>query len=275
MKQVLSNLLSNAFKYTDEGKVTLEIRTYDMPDCDSKFLLQMKVSDTGVGMTKQQIDKLFEEFSRFNEANQDGIGLGMSITQSLVTHMGGELTVESESGKGSIFTVTLPQGKIHDAGCLGKEMVESLRQFRAISSRMDNTQFIREPMPYGKVLVVDDVEINIYVVMGLLVPYELQVDDASNGLEAIEKIKSGNEYDIIFMDHMMPEMDGIEATKVIRDMGYTKPIVALTANAVTGQVEVFLNNGFDDFISKPIDVRSMDLILNKLIRDKHHNKAEA
>ena len=275
VKQILLNLLSNAFKYTEEGQVTLDIRTYDMPDCDSKFNLQMRVSDTGVGMTKQQIDRLFEEFSRFNETEsyQEGTGLGMSITQSLVTHMGGKLTVESESGKGSIFTVILPQGKIADSECLGKEVVENLRLFRTVGSRMDHGQIIREPMPYGRVLVVDDVEVNIYVVMGLLMPYELQVDDASNGLEAIEKIRIGNEYDVIFMDHMMPEMDGIEATKIIRDMGYTKPIVALTANAVTGQAEMFLNNGFDDFISKPIDVRSMNLILNKLIRDRHTSNA--
>ena len=276
VKQILSNLLSNAFKYTEEGNVTLDVKTYDMPECEDKFVLEMKVEDTGMGMTKQQIDKLFEEFSRFNEteSSPEGSGLGMSITQNLVSIMGGKLTVESEAGKGSTFTVTLPQGRVPEAKQIGKEIAENLRQFRPVGSQMRRVQINRELMSYGKVLVVDDVEVNIYVVMGLLMPYELQVDSASNGKEAIDKISEGNEYDIIFMDHMMPEMDGIEATKIIRGMGYAKPIVALTANAVEGQAEIFLDNGFDDFISKPIDVRSMNLILNRLIRDKHPSNAK-
>ena len=276
MKQILSNLLSNAFKYTEKGKVEVDIRTHDLPDCDERFLLEMKVTDTGVGLSEQQIENLFEEFSRFHESESspEGTGLGMSITKKLVSLMGGKLSVESEVGKGSIFTASIPQGKVNDAKPLGKEMVENLQLFRFVGTQMDNTDIVREPMPYGKILVVDDVEINIYVVMGLLMPYELHVDDASNGIEAIEKVKSGNDYDIIFMDHMMPEMDGVEATRIIRAMGYTKPIVALTANAVSGQAEMFLKSGFDDFISKPIDVRSMDLILNKLVRNKHLDKLQ-
>jgi len=122
-------------------------------------------------------------------------------------------------------------------------------------------------MPYGSVLIVDDVETNIYVARGLMSPYELKIDSANSGFEAIDKIKSGKEYDIVFMDHMMPKMDGMETTKIIREMGYTKPVVALTANAVSGQSEVFLRNGFDDFISKPIDVRQLNAVLNRLVRD--------
>ena len=123
-------------------------------------------------------------------------------------------------------------------------------------------------MPYGNVLIVDDVETNIYVTKGLLSPYGLKIDSALSGFEAIDKIKSGSIYDIIFMDHMMPKMDGIEATKILRELGYICPIVALTANALVGQAEMFLANGFDDFISKPIDVRQLNAVLNKLIRDK-------
>jgi len=123
-------------------------------------------------------------------------------------------------------------------------------------------------MPYGRVLVVDDVESNLYVAKHLLAPYDLALDTATNGLEVIEKIKSGKTYDIIFMDHMMPKMDGVEATKIIRDLGYKKPIVALTANAVAGQAEMFFENGFDGFISKPIDTRQLNEELNKFIRDK-------
>jgi CheY-like chemotaxis protein len=123
-------------------------------------------------------------------------------------------------------------------------------------------------MPYGSVLIVDDMEMNLYVATGLLRPYGIRTDTAGSGFEAVEKIKDGKEYDIVFMEHMMPKMDGMAAVKIIRDMGYTRPIVALTANAVVGQADVFLTNGFDAFISKPIDTRQLNDLLNKFIRDK-------
>jgi CheY-like chemotaxis protein len=124
-------------------------------------------------------------------------------------------------------------------------------------------------MPYGKILIVDDVESNLYVAKGLMKPYELNIDTVSSGFEAIDKINEGNIYDIVFMDHMMPKMDGVEATKIIRDSGYKHPIVALTANAVIGQADIFLANGFDGFVSKPIDMRELNPVLKKFIRDKH------
>jgi len=127
---------------------------------------------------------------------------------------------------------------------------------------------LREYMPYGSVLVVDDVQSNVYVAKGMLLPYGLQIDTAVSGMEAIEKVKSGRVYDVIFMDHMMPEMDGIEAVEIIRSMGYTHSIVALTANALVGHAEMFLQNGFDAFVSKPIDSRELNSVLNELIRDK-------
>ena len=124
-------------------------------------------------------------------------------------------------------------------------------------------------MPYGHVLVVDDVETNLYVARGLMAPYGLSIETVLSGFEAIDKLKAGATYDIIFMDHMMPRMDGIEATKIIRESGYSHPIVALTANALAGQAAIFMERGFDDFISKPIDIRQLNLVLNKLIRDKY------
>jgi CheY-like chemotaxis protein len=133
---------------------------------------------------------------------------------------------------------------------------------------MKITQILREPMPYGSVLIVDDLETNLYVARGLLLPYKLSIDTASSGFEAIDKIRGGKGYDIVFMDHMMPKMDGVETTKILRDLGYTSPIVALTANAVVGQAEMFLENGLDGFLSKPIDLRQLNALLNRLIRDK-------
>jgi CheY-like chemotaxis protein/HPt (histidine-containing phosphotransfer) domain-containing protein len=135
-------------------------------------------------------------------------------------------------------------------------------------SKMKKAQIVREPMPYGRVLVVDDMETNLYVAKGFLLPYGLTIDTALSGSEAIRKIEGGGEYDIVFMDHMMPVMDGIEAVKIIRAKGYTRPIVALTANAVAGQLEVFMANGFDGFISKPIDIRELNASLNKFVRDR-------
>ena len=269
VKQILNNLLSNAFKYTAAGTVKLSfiVRSNN----EDEIPLEFSISDTGQGMTEDQVNRLFDEYSRFNmEANRstEGTGLGMSITQNLIKLMDGEIHVKSEPGVGSTFTVRIPQGRV-GSEILGKEMAESLRQFRSGSrAQMNRVQIARELMPYGSVLIVDDVETNIYVAKGLMTPYELKIDSAESGPVAIEKIKRGNVYDIIFMDHMMPQMDGIEATKIIRELGYKEPIVALTANAVAGQSEIFLGNGFDDFISKPIDIRQLNVVLNKLIRDK-------
>jgi len=153
---------------------------------------------------------------------------------------------------------------------VGKEIAENLHNFRSGSrAQMKRIQITRDPMPYGSVLIVDDVETNIFVANGLLSPYSLRLDSTESGFGAIERIKNGREYDIIFMDHMMPKMDGVETTKILRSMGYKLPIVALTANAVAGQADIFLGNGFDDYISKPIDIRQLNSVLNKLVRDKH------
>jgi CheY-like chemotaxis protein len=150
---------------------------------------------------------------------------------------------------------------------LGKNMSEQLQNFDLCMRSMKIAQLVREPMPYGSVLIVDDLETNVFVARGLLAPYELSIDTASSGFEAIDKIQGGKQYDIVFMDHMMPKMDGVEATKILREQGYAGSIVALTANAVAGQAEMFLANGFDGFLSKPIDMRQMNAVLNRLIRD--------
>jgi len=274
IKQILNNLLSNAFKYTGSGKVTLSVVCEDLREGTAGVTLVFRVSDTGQGMNTEQISKLFDEYTRFNmEANRTtiGTGLGMAITKYLVQMMNGVISVESNPGKGSVFTVKLPQGTVDGADILGKELAENLKQFRlGRAAQMKKApQIIREYMPYGRVLVVDDVETNLYVAKGLLAPYGLSVETATSGFETVEKIKDGAVYDVIFMDHFMPEMDGIETTKKLRELGYTQPVVALTANALAGQAEIFQANGFDDFISKPIDIRQLNAALNRLIRDKY------
>jgi CheY-like chemotaxis protein len=169
--------------------------------------------------------------------------------------------------------VTVKQ-KAVDCKAIGKEVLEQLHSFSFKGSKQTaGLQIIREPMPYGSVLVVDDVESNLYVAEGLLSFYELKVETAVSGFSAIEKVRANKTYDIIFMDHMMPLMDGIAATQKLRAMGYKGAIVALTANALVGSAEMFKQNGFDDFVSKPIDVRELDLVLNRYVRGGHPEEA--
>ena len=269
IKQILNNLLSNAFKYTETGTVTLFV---DFQGVEKNIgNLICSVQDTGQGMSKEQLEQLFDEYTRFNaKANRttEGAGLGMSITKNLINLMNGNIDIQSEQNIGSTFTIKIPQ-EIVSEKVLGKDLVASLESFQLEDAKMQRkTQIVYEKMPYGIILIVDDVESNLYVAQGLMAPYSINVTTADSGFEAIQKIKSGNVYDIVFMDHMMPEMDGIEATAAMRKLGYHEPIVALTANAVAGQADMFLHNGFDDFISKPIDTRQLNLILKKFVRDK-------
>ena len=270
IKQILNNLLSNAFKYTDEGEVRLMVGSEAGGDGQNITLI-FEVADSGHGMTAEQVEKLFDEYSRFNEGGArhiEGTGLGLAITRSLLGLMDAQIAVESKPGEGSIFTVRLPQGRLGDE-VLGRELVESLQNFRAnYLLNKKRGQIEREYMPYGSVLVVDDVETNLYVAVGLMKPYGLAIDTVTSGRAAINRIKEKKTYDVIFMDHMMQDMNGIEAMQHLRDLGYAEPIVALTADAVAGQAERFLESGFDAFVSKPIDIRQLNAVLNKMVRDK-------
>ncbi|MCL2367310.1 MAG: ATP-binding protein [Oscillospiraceae bacterium] len=289
LKQIFNNILSNAFKYTDKGTVIMSFRLdTQMPEeiiknFDSSVLnqydvcLTVSVIDTGRGINEHQISRLFnEEYLRFHDKGNyaiEGIGLGMTITYRLVRMMYGHIEVESTPGVGTRFTVRIPQ-KSTGGNILGEEAAAKLQGFEIPEIYLKKTTaFAREPMPYGHVLIVDDVESNLYVARGLLLPYGLTIETAGSGIETIHKIKSGATYDIIFMDHMMPDIDGIETLKILREMGYDRPIVALTANALVGYDEVFIRNGFSGFISKPIDIRLLNSCLNRFIRDKQPPEA--
>jgi len=272
VKQILNNLLSNAFKYTNEGEVELSVfseRSSEAPG--EEVIIVFRIRDTGQGIPEGHLNKLFEDYMRFNrDINRTvtGTGLGLSITKRLLNLMNGEIAVESQAGIGSVFTVRLPQKRFGEAVC-GAETAQRLREFTFHSTEIaKKTQIVREYMPYGSVLIVDDVKSNLFVARGLLSPYGLQIDTVESGLEAIKKIKDGHVYDVIFMDHMMPVMDGIEATRIIRGTGYDRPIIALTANALVGQAEMFMQQGFDAFIPKPIDSRKLNAVLNEFIRDR-------
>ena len=270
IKQILNNLLSNAIKYTEKGFVKLSVR-HSVHTSDSEeslnVVLRFIVEDTGQGISEENLHKLFSQYLRFNiNANRatEGTGIGLAITKNLVELMGGTIKVKSEVGKGSSFTVRIKQ-KAVKYEAVGYELARQLQNFTFSADKHTDLLLSRKSMPHGKVLIVDDLETNLFVAEGLLAAYDLQIDKAISGFEALEKVESGSVYDIIFMDHMMPQMDGIEATQKLRSMGYTGVIVALTANALAGNAEMFKEKGFDGFLSKPIDVRHLDEILNEFI----------
>jgi len=273
IKQILNNLLSNAIKYTEKGQILLSVNHSII---NEDIILVLSVSDTGQGMKEEDIRKVFDEYTRFNaEANRsiEGTGLGLNIIKKIAEMMEGDIRVESELGKGSTFTVTIKQ-KSADNSPIGEEMARQLSNFSFTSKKQNKQEITRELMPYGSVLVVDDVEINLYVACEMLMSYDLEVEMADSGFAAIEKIINGKKYDVIFMDHMMPKMDGIETTKKLRELGYTGFIVALTANALAGNDKMFAKNGFDGFIAKPIDIKQINTILNKFVRDMHPEEAK-
>jgi CheY-like chemotaxis protein len=234
------------------------------------------IKDTGIGIREEDIDKLFSDYNQVDtKANREieGTGLGLSITKKFVEMMGGEITVESEYGKGTTFRARILQGFVTDVP-IAKETVENLRGFR-YSDRKKQAQrkLNRTDLSYARVLVVDDFPTNLDVAAGMLIKYKMQVDCVLSGREALDRIVGGDPvYTAIFMDHMMPGMDGVETTRAIRALGsdYAQniPIVALTANAVAGNEQMFLNNGFNAFLAKPFNVMNLDSVVQKWVRKR-------
>ena len=258
VRQILLNLLNNAIKYTPTGFVSFVVRGTAI-DADH-VTLTIDIADSGRGIKEEDIERLFDDFTQLDLVKNkriEGTGLGLAITQSLVQAMGGDISVKSKYGEGSTFTVTLPQEVSR------KEMFDSKITVSMFKS------------PDARVLVVDDVVINRTVAKGLLAIYEVQVHTCESGEDAVETVKA-KEFDLVFMDHMMPGMDGIEATAAIRGLEGERfqklPIVALTANAISGVNEMFLKNGFNDYLSKPIDTQKLNAILEKWIPKEKQEK---
>ncbi|MCL1789228.1 MAG: ATP-binding protein, partial [Oscillospiraceae bacterium] len=254
VKQILNNLLSNAFKYTKEGTVELGI---NCPREGEDVMINAYVRDTGIGIRPEDIDSLFYDYSQVNmQSNRKivGTGLGLPIAKKMAEMMSGSITVESEYGVGTTFTLRIPYIK-------GSESEVS------VHSRNNADINTRIFAPDARILVVDDNEFNLKVASGLFGLLKIETDTADSGMKAVDLVKK-SDYDIIFMDHMMPEMDGVETTQVIRKLGgkYEQsdlPIIALTANAVLGAKEMFLENGFNDFVSKPIEVPKLNEVVRK------------
>ncbi len=260
IRQVILNIMNNAVKYTEEGTVTLSVR---QEACDGENVqLQVSVADTGQGIRQEDLDGLFDAFTQVDiKKNQgkEGTGLGLAISRQLVELMGGQLRVESEYGKGSRFYFTLREG------VRSTEAIGDYTRTQAQPEQADEDIFTFQA-PDAQILLVDDNEINQEVAKALMEPFAMQIDVASNGKQAVEMVLK-KQYDIVFMDHFMPVMDGRKATEIIRGMEgeafQSLPVIALTADAVQGVREELFQAGMNDFVSKPIDVADVSRVLRQ------------
>lgn len=257
IKQIIINIMNNAVKYTQKGSITLEVE-WDKIDLENIMLI-FRVTDTGRGIKKEDIDKIFSPFERVDEQENhtiEGNGLGLSITRKLVNLMNGKINVSSVFGEGSVFEVQIPQSIVCSKN----------REEDDLSKTESETYHIKAPNAH--VLVVDDVETNRIVVKELLRVTHINVELAESGEQCLE-LMGKKKYDIVFLDHMMPEMDGIETLKQIKKMEMSlnkdTPIIVMTANAVTGAKRMYLAEGFDDYISKPLGYVELENIIKKYI----------
>ncbi len=273
IKQILLNLVNNAAKYTKEGTVGIYV---DFERKDQEIVLNIRISDTGIGIKEEDKAMLFESFNQvdtYKNRNVEGTGLGLAIVDKMTRLMNGSVEFESTYGVGSTFTVHIPQRVAVDISCISQEHStkpdeNGLVDFKAcgverFQVKDDGLSF---SAPKASILIVDDNDMNLMVAEGLLKPLLMKITTAKSGSEALELVHK-NQYDIVFMDHMMPEMDGIDATKLIRQMegAYFKklPIIALSANAVSGARSMFLKCGMNDFVAKPIEMREISAALKK------------
>ena len=256
--QILLNVLTNSAKYTEVGKIALIISA-DVKN--EKATLHFKISDTGYGIKKEDSDKLFQKFIRLDDATSneiEGTGLGLVITKKYVDLMNGKIWFDSEYGVGTKFYIDIEQ-KVIDFNSIG-EITEPIKSDNDAYNYLDCSSY--------SILIVDDNKLNIKVASRLLEVYKFKIDTATGGKECIYKVKEGNHYDMIFLDHMMPEIDGIKTLHILKKLeGYDiPPIVALTANAITGMKEMYLKEGFDEYLSKPINVAELNKLINKYFK---------
>lgn len=263
IKQIVTNILSNAVKYTQTGSVAFKV-FFEWVDAEN-IRLGFTVTDTGVGIRKEDLSKLFDSFKRLEQnknRNVEGTGLGLNITKQLVELMNGTIEVESEYGKGSTFRVLLPQ-KVTDKKPMGSldDALKEHSEKKAVSAK-------RFTAPEAKILAVDDNSMNLAVVKGLLKRTKVQLELAVSGKECLE-LTAGKKYDLILMDHMMPDLDGVETLRMIRkdkeNPNQNTTVIALTANAIAGCREMYMEYGFDEYISKPIEVERLESMLLRML----------
>ena len=264
LRQVVVNILNNAVKYTPKGSVTFTVKASGEAEND-KLELQFITQDTGIGIREEDKEKLFSKFQRLDlqkNRNIEGTGLGLAITVRLTEMMQGTISVDSVYGEGSTFTINLPQQV---------EKYEPIGDFNArIEAALQEEENYRESFtaPQAHILVVDDNDMNLTVVESLLEKTRIHIHTATSGKDCLQLI-ADNHYDIVFLDHMMPEMDGIETLQRAKNLITSKcqdtPFIALTANAVAGVREMFLGKGFTDYLSKPVDGKTLERVVQKYL----------
>ncbi len=262
IKQILINMLNNAVKFTNQGQITLTIFHEKLSEDTCR--LNISVADTGIGIKKEEMSRIFESFTQVDTKRNrsvEGTGLGLAISRRLVKMMGGQLKVESEYEKGTVFSFDIIN-KVTDWTPVGENW--------EVHDRSDVDVFeTKLYLPKARILVVDDNEMNLKVACGILKPYGVVPDCAASGAESLELVKE-KKYDLIFMDHMMPQMDGVEAMQIIRTFegGKDLKIIALTANALSGLDAKYISEGFDGYLAKPIEPREMEALLKKMLPEK-------
>lgn len=251
LRQIISNILDNAIQYTDKGVITF---TVESKRKQQNVELIISIEDTGQGIEPDKLNKLFGDYDKENINHSENMGL--SIVKRLIDLLNGQIVVESKVGEGSNFTVTITQKVIDE------EAIGNIEEY--ITEKKKKDSFNAE----GKsILIVDDNQLNIKVATRLLEPYNLNIESALSGQECIDLINSGKKYDLILLDQMMPEMDGIETLHELKkNSDFNTPVIVLTADAIVGVKEKYLNEGFNDYLSKPIDVKELNQLLKKYLR---------
>ncbi len=308
IKQIITNILTNAVKYTEHGSITINA-SFDWIDNDT-INLTVAITDTGAGIKKEHLEQLFESFTRIEEKknrNIEGTGLGLNIAKMLVTLMNGQINVESTYGEGSTFTVTIPQkvlsyekiGNLNEKSVIPKSANTTITSDSASADNSDapatdseasatdskantdtgtnsNKSAALFTAPDARILAVDDNEMNLAVIKGLLKRTKVQLDTVNSGRKALELAKDTC-YDVILMDHMMPELDGIETLNLLRTDDSSKskdsPVIALTANAIAGSHDMYIKAGFNDYISKPVEAKQLEeTLMNFIFKQKGNTK---
>lgn len=260
IKQILINILGNAVKFTEKGRIILKL-TWE--NVNNHAILKFEVTDTGQGIKPENLELLFKRFRRLEMTENrkiEGTGLGLSICKQLVEMMKGEISVESVYGVGSKFTIVIPQRIVKETAVYGEGERHKSAEIEPKKEAGSAVIF-----PEARVLVVDDSVMNLKVAKGLMAPYEMTIDLADGAKECLRLVKE-NHYDLIFLDHMMPEMDGVETLWCLKeDPTFKTPVIALTANAISGVKKTYLEWGFSDYISKPINLELMEKCLRKYL----------
>lgn len=260
IKEIMSNILTNAVKYTKEGSIDFKISCINK---NNECSLVISVEDTGRGIKPENIDKLFNKFERMDEDRNttiEGAGLGLAITKHLIEMMGGKIIVQSVYGSGSKFTVYLKQKIVTKP--------QTIFETESITKELDLTG--------KKVLIVDDNELNLKVAEKILKKYNIITESCMSGYDCIDKIKQGKKYDLILLDDMMPKMSGIETLHILKEMPeFNTKTVALTANAIEGMKEKYIEEGFHDYLAKPIEKKELERVLRKFLNnEKEHIEFE-